>query len=220
MIELDKIVTNRKERTLYESFYQHGIKVNRNEILPGHYYSLVHTIISVEGFNQNWIPNNENEYKENPEAYITNRPYVDMNPIGLAFYHDKWKENALMLNLKVIPPKYRAALVMTHINIIKESLDRIGAFEEGKLLSLNERKAINLPMYKITPSILEQVSGIKIGYAMSGYKLDKVVEARMLDWDKIGEVPLANIETRGIMFASGVMELSSIFDKFENKQLL
>lgn len=222
MINLDNIVTNKRERSLYQSFEQYGVDSNRNELLPGHYYSLD---APIEGFDKKWIPNNIDEFKENPEAYITDKPFVDLNPIGLIFYHNHWKENALMLNLKIIPPQFRAALVMTHINIIKDSLDRIGALEEdengnSKLISLNERKMLNLPMYRITPSILEQVSGIKIGYAMSGYSLDRVTRAKLLDWDKIGELPLANIETRGLQFAPSIFEISDIFNKFENNQLI
>jgi hypothetical protein len=222
MIDLNTIVTNRRQRSLYESFDLYGIDTNRNELLPGHYYSLD---APIENFNNRWIPDNIDEFKESPDDFITDKQFVDLNPIGLIFHHDHWKENALMLNLKVIPPQFRAALIMTHINIIKDSLDRIGALEEdengnSKLISLNERKKLNLPMYRITPSILEQVSGIKIGYAMSGYSLDRVTKAKLLDWDKIGELPLANIETRGLQFAPSIFEVSDIFNKFENNQLI
>lgn len=217
MIKLEDIATNLRERTLYQSFYEFGRLVDRTDVIPGHYYSFDYP---VPNFKREWIPDSREEWKEDKEAYLTDKQHYNMNPIGLTFFHDNWQQQVLLLDIKIIPPKYRAALIMAHINIIKESLDKLNAFSKGKITPLSERKKMNLSLHRITPSILEQYSGIKIGYAITGLKLDKVMRATLLDWDKVGELPLANIDTRGLEFSPRTFDVSSIFEIFENKQLL
>jgi len=58
-----------------------------------------------------------------------------------------------------------------------------------------------------------------LGYAISGYKLNKITRAKLLDWDKIGELPHANIDTTGLALAPGAFDITTIFKHFENKQL-
>ena len=144
-----------------------------------------------------------------------------MNPTGLIFAHPKWKETALILNLKVIPPRYRANIIMAHINLIEEDIKRLGGFsdeEDAEMKTFEERKRMSLPMFTITPAMLEHITGMKLAYAISGYKLSKVFRAKLMDWDNIGELPLANIDTRGLAMASGNLDITSVFNKFENKQ--
>jgi len=217
MKKLVDISTNNRERSLSQSIAEYGVDISRSDIMPGHYYALQ---IPISNFNQSWIPNSHDEWKENPENFITNREYFDVMPIGLLFAHAKWKETALILNLKVIPPGHRAEIIMAHINIIEENLDRLGLWDNNtNLASIEDRKKMNLPMFNITPSMIERITGFKIGYALSGYKLDKITQAKLLDWDNIGELPLANIDTTGLEMAPGAMDITSIFNKFENKQL-
>jgi len=217
MKKLEDIVTNRRERNFSQSMALHGIDVGRSDVMPGHYYMFE---IPVPNFNLGWIPNSEEEWKEDPDAFITNRQYYDLNPMGLVFAHPKWKETALILNLKVIPPNHRAALVMAHINIIEENLGRLGVWDDDmELASIRDRKNMNLPMFGITPKTLEDFTGFKLGYAISGYKLNKITRAKLLDWDKIGELPHANIDTTGLALAPGAFDITTIFKHFENKQL-
>lgn len=217
MKRLEDIVTNRRERDFSQSFAEYGISVSRRDIMPGHYYAFD---VPISNFNESLIPNSEDEWKEDPTLYITNREYFDMNPIGLVFAHENWKEVALILNLKVIPPKYRAALIIAHINLIEDNLNRLNVFDDDvKMASIDDRKRMNLPMFRITPNMLQELTGIKIAYAVSGYKLDKIIRAKLLDWDHIGELPLANIDTKGLAMSTGSFDISSIFNKFENKQI-
>jgi hypothetical protein len=217
MKKLEDIVTNKRERNFSQSFAEFGVTVSRNDVMPGHYYAFQ---IPVPNFNLGWIPNSEEEWKESPESFITNRQYYDVNPIGLVFAHNKWKHTALILNLKVLPPAHRAAVIMAHINIIEENLDRLGLWDDdSELMSIKDRKGMSLPMFGITPKILEEFTGFKLGYAISGYKLDKVTGAKLLDWDRIGELPHANIDTTGLAMAPGAFGIESVFKHFENKQL-
>lgn len=215
MISLDEILTNNRERNYTEIFEQYGEDVARNELLPGHYYSVD---IRYDNFNENRIPSSMEEWKLNPSFYLTTEKHLDFNPTGLVFNHDDWKNSVLMLNLKVIPPKYKTKLIMAHLNLIESDLEKIDAFSKRNKLSINERKKVNLSIFKITPSILEQATGIKIGYAMNRYKIDKINNVRVLDWNNIGELPLANVETNGLKYASAAFNISTVFNTFEEKQ--
>ncbi len=215
MISLDEILTNNRERNYTEVFEQYGEDVVRNELLPGHYYSVD---IRYDNFNENRIPSSMEEWKLNPSFYLTTEKHLDFNPTGLVFNHDDWKNSVLMLNLKVIPPKYKTKLIMAHLNLIESDLEKIDAFSKRNKLSINERKKVNLSIFKITPSILEQATGIKIGYAMNRYKIDKINNVRVLDWNNIGELPLANVETNGLKYASAAFNISTVFNTFEEKQ--
>jgi hypothetical protein len=218
MIKLDDISTNKRERNFSQSFHEFGVDVSRKDILPGHYYQFT---VSVPNFNPEWIPQNGDEYKDNPDAYITNREYYDLNPVGLVFWHNEWNNTALMLNIKVIPPSYRAAVIVAHMNLIEKSLERINALPwiKDRTIDFYERRKMNSPLLRVTPSILQELTGFKLEYAISGYKLDKITSAKLLDWDNIGELPLANIDERGLAISPGLLGINSIFDNFENKQM-
>jgi hypothetical protein len=217
MIKLEDIVTNRGERNFSQTFELNGETVSRNQIIPGHYYQFR---IDVPNFNDNWIPRDSDEFKENPNAYITNKEYYDLMPAGLVFYHNKWQQTALILNLKVIPAKYRAAIIGVHMNLIEKNLERLGWRIKNKIMSLRDRSALNLAMYRITPSMLEELTGFKLKWAISGYKLDKVVRGKLLDWDNIGELPMAMTDTAGLKISPALSDITSIFNKFENRQLI
>lgn len=216
MIQLEDISTNRGDRSISQVFEEYGESIERSSILPGHYYSLE---IPIPNFNPAWVPNSIDEYNANPAAFITNRQYYDLNPVGLSFYHEAWKDNCLMLDLKVIPPAYRSKIIMTHLNLIERNLEAIGAFDEEELVPFKERGRLNLALYNITPSILEQATGLKLRHAISGIRLDRVARASLLDWNNIGELPLANIEDRGLAIARSMLDITGLFEQFEIKQL-
>lgn len=216
MIKIEDISTNKGERNYTQSFNEYGIDVSRSDILPGHYYSLD---IMIPNFNRNWIPANEDAWKESPESYITNREYYDMSPVGPIFYHDNWKNVALILNLKVVHPKFRPMIMQSHLSLIEESLNKINWNDsESPIVDLYERRKMNLPLYRVTPSMIQDLTGLKLGWAVSGYNLNKITRAKVMDWNNIGELPYSNIDTRGLMTSPSLIDHSLLFDKFENKQ--
>ena len=217
MIKLEDIVTNSGDRSISRSFDEYGENISRNDMIPGHYYSIN---MPIPNFNENWIPNSKEEYLENPAAYITSNQYYNLNPIGLSFYHEKWKENCLLLDLKVIPPVYRSKIVMTHLNLIEKNLNEIGAFsKDADMIPFKDRGRLNQAMYNITPSILEQATGLNLKSAMTGIKLNRVARAQLLDWNNVGEIPASGIDTRGISIAKGLYDISRVFQQFEIKQI-
>ena len=115
---------------------------------------------------------------------------------------------------------------MSHINIIKEDLNTIGALDsESDNVSPLEMIKMSLNMVKILPSQLEYISGVKLNYAINAYKKIKgsgllnIVNPKLLEWNKVGELPLANIEDKGIAIARGLSNIAGLFEQFERKQL-
>jgi len=214
MIKIDDIITNNRERGYSEIFEEKGQPIPRNMLVPGHYYSFD---IEIPNITTNWIPNSKEEYNEEPMKFITPNQYYDLNPVGLALYHDKWQNNLIMINLKVIPPKYHPTIFNAHLNIIEKSLEIIGGLG-GKLDPLEERLKQNLPMYGITSSILRQATGINLNSAINAYKLDYVKSAKMLDWNDIGELPTPTIDTKGLLLSSSTYNVNRIFELFDFKQ--
>lgn len=214
MILLEDITTNRSERNFSQIIEENGIRVPRNEIFPGNYYSFD---IEVANFNPDRIPNNKEEYQFMIErGYSTfNRQYVDIKPFGPVFYHENWNNVVLQLNLKALPPKFRAATVVAHMNIIEEDLDTIGALTEGETMSPIDMLKERLRMCAIKPSDLEYMLGnFKLGYAINAYKKERINNSRLLEWDKIGEVPTAKVDQAGLFVSRNLINIGGLFEQF------
>ena len=218
MILLENISTNNGDRNFSQIIQESGFQVPINQIFPGSYYSFE---LPVPNFNSGWVPNSDEEYAKNPDAYITNKQYYDLNPFGPVFAHENWKNVALQLNLKVLPPAVRSKVIMAHINLIKEDLEKINFFsKEPKKISPVEMVKMGLRMFMIKPSNLEALTGVKLGYAMNAYKIEKINKPKILEWYKIGEIPQARIDTRGLAIASDLVNIAGLFEQFERKQLI
>lgn len=216
MILLEDISTNKFERNFSQIVEECGIKVPRNEIIPGNYYSFD---IEMVNFNPDRIPNNKEEYDYMVKAgYPTiNREYVDINPFGPVFYHENWNNVVLQLNLKVLPPKIRSAVVMGHINIVENDLDVINALGDGETMKPLEMFKERLRMCAVAPSDIESFLGeIKLGYAINAYKKERINNPRLLEWDKIGEIPQSNIDQRGIFVSRNLINIGGLFEQFLN----
>lgn len=214
MILLEDISTNRFERNFNQIIEESGIRIPRNEIFPGNYYSFE---IESTNFNPDRIPNTKEEYDYMVEkGYPTvNRQYVDLNPFGPVFYHENWNNVVLQLNLKVLPPKLRSAVVMSHVNITESDLDRINAFNDDETMKPYEMFKEGLRICAVKPSILESLLGeIKLGYAINAYKKERINNPRLLEWDKIGEIPQASIDSRGVFVSRNLINIGGLFEQF------
>ena len=212
-------MTNRGERNFSQIIDESGSLISRDQIFPGSYYSFD---IPIPNFNSSWVPNSDEEYSKNPDAFITNKQYYDLNPFGPVFAHENWKNVVLHLNLKVLPPEIRAKVVMAHINLIKDDLEKIDFFskEPKKMTPIEMIKMGGLKMFLIKPSNLESVTGVKLGYAINAYRIEKINKPKILEWYKIGEIPAARIDTRGLAIASQLVNVAGLFEQFERKQLM
>lgn len=218
MAKLSEIITNRAERTFSQSFVQFGSLISKAQIRPGYYYTFN---VTIPNLNENWIPDNKQIWEENPTYFITEKNYYDLTPTGLLLYHENWKEVALIVNLKVMPPILRSKVINAHHFLIEKYIERLEKRDEkGKisLIPFNERESLNAPFYGVTPSLLRTVSNIDVSYAINKYRISDITNARLLDWDKIGELPLAKVESTGLIFSPGTQNLAEVFEIFENNQ--
>jgi hypothetical protein len=209
----EDIITNKRERTYSQVFFEFGESIPPTNILPGHFYSLVNT--PQVNINESTIPTSFGEWSKTPTQYVTEKQYFDVNPVGLALYHENWRQRTLIINLKIIPPVFRAKLLAAYYFISEKFISNL--YQNDKLIPFNERGTLNLPFYGISQAVLQQVSGLNLNYAINKYRVEDLNTIRFLDWDKFGELPFANIEDRGLIFARG-FDLSDIFEVFEQKQ--
>ena len=221
MKKFEDIISNRAERTISQVFEQSGTSVNRGEMIPAYFYSLS---IEIPNINESWIPRSTQEYRENPEGYITEKQYFDLNPCGLMLHHERWREFSILVNLKPIPPIYRAKLLAVYYTLARPLIEklyyseRVDGNEVEKLLPFKERGTRHLPFYGISQDMLQAASGLNLNYSINKYNLEAVRNARILDWDKFGELPFAAIDSRAMMTAPNIGSIADIFDRFEQKQ--
>lgn len=213
MSKFEDIITNKRERTFSQVFFEFGESIPITSILPGHFYSFSNS--PQMNITEDFIPVDSSEFSKYPEKYITEKQYIDLNPIGLVLYHENWRQRVLIVNLKVIPPIFRAKLLAAYYFIAEKFITNLYLGE--KLIPFNERGTLNLPFYGISQSVLQQVSGLNLNYSINKYRIEELNNARFLDWDQFGELPFANIEDRGLLFARN-FNLVDIFEIFEQKQ--
>jgi len=210
---INDLISNRAERTFSQSFIEHGMLIKQAQVRPGYYYQFN---ISIPNLNENWIPDDIELWKEDPDQYITEKNYYDLSPAGLLLYHENWKKVALVLNLKVMPPVYRLRTLAAHYTLIEKYIQQI--YQNEKKVPFNERERLNSPFYGVTPSLLKTLSGIDLSFAINNYDIEYITNARVLDWDKFGELPYAKVETQGIVLSPGSNNLLDVFNIFENNQ--
>lgn len=151
-----------------------GIVQKRGEVIPGRFYYFR---------TQAMVPT----LTEELVYEITGKHYLDLNPVGLLLFHDNWKETALVLNLKVMPPRASSKILeaywrFSQLNGLNNLFDG-----DGKLRPLEERRLIDQRFYLITPSALSTILGVNnLNYAINKYNMDHVLEARLIDWDNFG----------------------------------
>jgi len=176
VINFNDIPKNNGSLPLNGVAQEYGIVQNRGQVIPGRFYSFR---------TQSPVPN----LNEETVHLISGKNYLDLNPVGLLLFHDNWKETALVLNLKVMPPRASAKILeaywnFSQLNGLNNLFDR-----EGNLRPLEERRLIDNRFYLITPTALSTILGVNsLSYAINKYNLDHVLEARLIDWDNFGQL--------------------------------
>lgn len=200
MQKFESLQKNNGQFTLYEVAQQFGIRQSRSEFLPGRFYSLM-------------IEPEVSEINEQIAPQINDgKPYVDLNPIGLALFHENWKETAIILDLKIMPSPVSAKLLegywaFAQLNGMSD------LFIENKLISLNARRLIDHRFYLVPPTILNQIVGASnLYYAINKYNMEQIKEAKLIDWDQFGMLVQPKVDVRGIFPQPA--NLAAIFEQF------
>lgn len=174
MINFKDISKNNGSLPLNVVSQQFGILQNRGQVIPGRFYSLK-TFVQTPDITAEFV------------QLHNKRNYIDLNPVGLLLFHDNWKETALVLNLKVMPPRASAKILEAYWKF--SNLNGLGNLfnKDGQLLPLEERRLIDNRFYLITPTALSTILGVNnLNYAINKYNMDQVLEARLIDWDNFG----------------------------------
>lgn len=149
--------------------------IDRFNLLPGRFYYF------------NIVPPAVDLNEEFVSLYTRGKRYLDLNPMGLVFFHENWKETAIVLDLRVIPPPIAEKMLNIYWNFsLRNGLANLYD-AEGKLRPLEERQIIDQRFYMITPSLLSEISGAdNLYYAINKYSMDDILSARLIDWDRFG----------------------------------
>ena len=162
MKRFDEISKNNGSRTLLEVAQEFGIPQNRAQFIPGRIYSLK-IVSQVPEITPEIVP-----------LLSEGKPYFDLNPVGLVLFHENWKETAIIVNLKVLPPAVNVKLLESYyrfasINGLTQVFDK-----EGNLLPLDSRRLLDLRFYMVPPTLLSTISGLSnINYAINKYNIDQ-----------------------------------------------
>lgn len=174
MKDFKDIQKNDGSLSLNESARRIGIVQRRNEVIPGRFYSF-RAQVEVPSLTEEIV------------REISGKNYMDLSPVGLLLFHDNWKETALVLNLKAMPPRASAKILeaywkFSQLNGLNNLFDK-----DGALRSIEERRLIDQRFYLITPSALSTILGVNnLNYAINKYNMDQILEARLIDWDNFG----------------------------------
>jgi hypothetical protein len=185
---------------------EYGIIQTRGQVIPGRFYSFK-TFVPNPNIDENFV------YEYN------RRNYLDLNPVGLLLFHDNWKETALILNLKVMPPRASAKILeaywkFSQLNGLNNLFDK-----EGNLRPLEERRLIDNRFYLITPTALSTILGVNnLNYAINKYNMDQVLEARLIDWDNFGMLVNPALTVDGLY--PDPINLAKVYEDFLTNTLI
>lgn len=183
-----------------------GIVQSRGQVIPGRFYSFK---------TRSEVPS----LTEETVYSISGKNYLDLNPVGLLLFHDNWKETALVLNLKVMPPRASAKILeaywrFSQLNGLSNLFDN-----DGNLRSIEERRLIDQRFYLITPTALSTILGVKnLNYAINKYSMDQVLEAKLIDWDNFGMLVNPTLTVDGLY--PDPINLAKVYEDFLTNTLV
>ncbi len=206
MNSFNDIPKNEGSLTLDQVSIEYGIPINRNQLIPGRFYAFK-TVSPVPYLDEDVIKS------------MTGKNYYDLNPVGFLFFHDNWKETALILNLKVVPPRATTKILESFWAFSqKNGLNNL--FDsEGNILPLSQRSLIDQRFYLATPSVLSNILGVKnLNYSINKYNMDQILEARLIDWDNFGMLVNPKMTVSG--FYPDPINLAKVYEDFLTNTLV
>ena len=205
-MEFNKLSKNNGRLPLVNAAEEVGLIQTRAQVIPGRFYKLT-ARVDVPQITSEWV------YQK------TGKNWIDLDPVGLLLFHDNWKEVALVLNLKVIPPQVQAKVLEAYWNFSKlNGLSNLFN-QDNQLRPLEERRLIDQRFYLITPTALSTILGVNnLNYAISTYRMDQVISARLIDWDNFGSLVNPAISDYG--FYPKPANLAQIYENFLTNTLI
>ena len=118
-----------------------------------------------------------------------------------------------------MPPDAQVKVMEAYWNFSK--LNGLSNFfdKDGKLKDLTERQLIDQRFYLITPTALSTILGVNnLNYAINNYNMDKVAEAKLIDWDNFGMLVNPQISTHGLY--PNPINLGRVYEEFLTNTLV
>ena len=180
--------------------------IDRFNLLPGRFYYF-DIVPPAADFDEEFIA-----------LYTRGKRYLDLNPTGLVFFHENWKESAIILDLRVIPPPVAEKILQIYWNFsLKNGLANLYD-NKGDLRPFEERQIIDQQFYMITPSLLAELSGAdNLYYAINKYSMDDIISARLIDWDRFGTLVNPRLSERGLLPEN--VSLARVYEDFLTNSL-
>lgn len=189
-------------------------------LLPGHMFSLNIDLPFV--VNEGNLPLNRYEYQNQKDDrfFLAKEPYYDEEPIGLNLRLES-NEYVSILNFKVIPPNYRYFILEKYYQLAKTAI-RVGYEEDlsKEKMELRDRIRENnymVPFLGVTKTLMENVTGIDLSFAINKYNISTIRNAKLLDWDSLPDIAKMNVSERGLTFNPGAGRLEGMFNTFESR---
>lgn len=203
MKTFEQIQKNNGSYTLYDASFQFGIKQERQQVIPGRFYSFKMTS-PVTVLSEETVP-----------TLTRGRRYYDLMPAGLLLYHENWQQAMLVLNLKVIPAPIATKLLEAYYAFSSQN-GLSDLFKEGSLIPIEQRRLLDKRFYFFPPSLLAQFIGAtNLDYAINKYKIEDVVEARLIDFDQFGLLVRPKFSTLGLF--PETLNMEQVFEEFIEK---
>ena len=193
-------------RLTLEQVAEEGTVATRFNMLPGRFY------------NFNIVPPEVDINEEFIASYTRGKRYIDLNPTGLVFFHENWKETTIVLDLRVIPPPVVEKILHIYWDFSSKN-GLANLFDvQGNLSPLYERQIIDQRFYMITPSLLSEIAGAdNLYYAINKYSMDDIVSARLIDWDRFGMLINPRLSDRGLL--PSPINLATVYEDFLTNSL-
>lgn len=206
MKDFNSLPKNNSTLSLYAVAEEYGITQTRLQVIPGRFYSF-----KVQP--QVPVLNTETVYE------MTGKNYIDLNPVGLLLFHDNWKETAIILNLKIMPPAISAKILeaywrFSQLNGLNNLFDK-----EGTIRPIEERRLIDQRFYLITPTALSTILGVNnLNYAINKYNMDQILNAKLIDWNTFGM--LVNPKASAFGLFPDPIDLAKVYEDFLTNTLV
>lgn len=190
----------------FEQVAEQGNVATKFNLLPGRFYYF------------NIAPPMVDLNDESGDSYTRGKRYFNIQPIGLVFFHENWKETAIILDLRVIPPAIADKLLNIYWNFsLQNGLANLYD-SKGDLRPLADRQIIDQRFYMITPSLLAGLVGAdNLYYAINKYSMDDIMSARLIDWDKFGLLVKPQLSERGLLPEN--VDLAKVYEDFLTNSL-
>lgn len=172
-------------------FQEESQPYNRQSLVPGHFYTF--TVV-------NRVPNdlvpNESETKSalTMEKYPVKRPYYDNRPVCLSLGNNGGG-GEIVLNLKMIPPKFRSIIIRKYMSVIKDRLQ--GFYQEDELMPFIQRLRPDTigPFLNVNAAFLSKLTGMNLSFALNKYQREQMANVGLIDWEDVSKIERIDYRT-------------------------